>query len=184
MKKLIITSIAFVTVASITGLVINQTQIGAEEKPVIYTQVEEHEGRITTLETDVDNVEAKVDNNTEQIKQVVTNVERVEVVHKEYIATQEASPSAPVAIPPTPPVVVTDPYKIVSSVYRFAMRDNGMGAHICTYTVHNGEIWWTASSSAGPNFQAPRGSCQYDNENILTPEMKRNLTNRPYDLGY
>jgi len=183
MKKLLITSIAIVTVAAISGLLINQQSIGAEEKPPIIIKVEEHEERISTLEDDVDAVETKVEETGAKVKQTETKVkefetkvERVEVIQKEYVAT----PSQPAPVEPEP--VVINPLTVVDVNYRWFVTDKGYGGHLCTFTLHNGEVWWTRSVS--PAFTEPKNTCQYEEQPVLTDVMKRNLTNRPYDNTY
>lgn len=172
MKKKILFAGILLT-AGVTNVALANYQpeaIGADEKPPIVIQVEEHEERIGTLETRTDDLEEQVSTNTEQI---IVNRDRV--VHVENKVAEQPKPAPNPAPEPKPEPI--NPYKVIK-FERIYHTEGQYPLLKCIYHTYNGEIWWHAARSKYVKDEP----CQVDNPSVLTENLRVNLTNRPIDV--
>jgi hypothetical protein len=136
MKKLIIISSTILTIASGTSYALTRpAEIGADEKPPIVLQVENHEERIVDLEDKTDKTKTQVNQNSQDIGalQSGTNIEPTETVPE--VKTPTKKPTTPIVIPSQPtPEPVIDPNTII----RVEITEKSTGWY-CNYFVHNGK---------------------------------------------
>jgi len=177
-KKMLLAAILASAAVTNIGLANYQPQpLGADEKPPIVIQVEkntedieQHEGRIGTLETKTDTLENQVGNNASEVTIVK---DRVVVVENKLSEQPKPAPTPS----PAPEPVPVSPYKVIK--FERIYHTNGQYPLLkCVYHTYNGEIWWTAAR----NPYVTDKPCQYDNPTELTESMRKNLTNRPIDV--
>lgn len=123
---------------------IPETEIIAEDKPPIVTQVENHEERIGNLEVKTDDIATQVNQNTADIEAV-----------RDFTNAPEAPQVAPVVTPVTkPPETVSDPTTANAptitpetnplTIKKLNVDDNVSSdknptpLRLCTYTLHDG----------------------------------------------
>lgn len=137
MKKLLIISSTILTIASGTSYAITRpSEIGADEKPPLVLQVENHEERITDLEEKTDETQTQVNQNSQDIGalQSGTNIEPTQPVPE--VKTPTKKPTTPIVIPPEPtPEPIIDPNTIV----KVDISNTSTGNWYCRYYLHNGK---------------------------------------------
>lgn len=135
MKKLLITSTILITIAGGTSYALTSPEdAGADEKPPIVLQVENHEERITDLEDKTDKTQTQVNQNTADINELQSGTGIEPAPEVETVHTVVNKPNIPDNNPPPEPEPEIDPYTITSVTD--TPKSTG---HYCFYTLENGK---------------------------------------------
>jgi hypothetical protein len=123
----------------------NPSTSGADEEPPIVKQVNDHEGRITSLESKTDATNEKVAQNTADINNVRTQVGGTSNSTGGSSSTPQSAPSGSDSTPAPqdnhvqPPVTVVDPWTIKDVQTTYRTTEDGYTTHTCVYTTENGK---------------------------------------------
>lgn len=181
------------TVASATSFAITRpTATQAGEKPPIVVAVEDHEERITTLETKTDDIKHDVDQTKEDVKYVNDKVDKKATtqgpVQVERVTTVVREPAATITpddypiTPNNPPAPVINPWTVKH--IQLSMRDDtaireGQWLKSCTYVFENGKaptfsgtVYLDASGNIRYTTSAPK--CELAVGEIANPVWLKN----------
>jgi hypothetical protein len=150
-KKQAIIAGAAVVVLSGTAVALRPTDTGAEDKPPIITQVENHEKRIGDLEDKTDKTQAQTDQNTADITSQGGGSKPSTTTAAKTSSTSSTT-SNPAQSSSPAPSSTTNPRTITS------VQDDpsiGNGQHTCIYTLYDS----VQSSQIGHYIQAVGSPC-------------------------
>lgn len=137
MKRLIIATATILTLSGAT-FALNRPQetLQAEDKSPLITQVENHEERISDLETKTDATQTQVNQNTADIGELQTHTNVKPAPQVQAVVTPVTKPAPTVAetVAPAPqPQPAPDPRTITSVTDTPGEHEHN--GHTCTYTI-------------------------------------------------